>query len=210
MGRDRRRRAARTGAEEQRGDGRGGARRVDGRTRPGRPATSAGAASSCPGYLADLVVLDRDPFAIPAEELPGGAGRRDDGRRPLDAQRPPPLVDEGRRHATGCRSRSTSRRDDRVVLPVGSTEQHAYLSLAHRLDPGRAGRGRGGRAARRARAAGDAVRDRARVRGVSRARCRSGRRHSSRSSRRCSDTLYAARASGASWSSTATAETAGT
>jgi hypothetical protein len=24
-----------------------------------------------PGYLADLVVLDRDPFAIPSEELPG-------------------------------------------------------------------------------------------------------------------------------------------
>ncbi len=41
-------------------------------------------------------------------------------------------------------------RDDRAVLPIGSTEQHAYLSLARRCDPGRAGRSRGGRAARRA------------------------------------------------------------
>ena len=40
-----------------------------------------------PGYLADLVVLDRDPFAIEPERAAGGPGRRDDGRRPLDAQR---------------------------------------------------------------------------------------------------------------------------
>ena len=39
-----------------------------------------------PGYLADLVVLDRDPLTIPPEELPEVAGRGDDGRRPVDAQ----------------------------------------------------------------------------------------------------------------------------
>ena len=39
-----------------------------------------------PGRLADLVVLDRDPFACEPAELRRGAGRRDDGRRPLGAQ----------------------------------------------------------------------------------------------------------------------------
>ena len=41
-----------------------------------------------PGYLADLVVLDRDPVACEPEELRELAGRRDDGRRPLGAQPP--------------------------------------------------------------------------------------------------------------------------
>ena len=44
------------------------------------------AGSCCPGYLADLVVLDRDPVTVPAGRAPDGAGRRDDGRRPLGAQ----------------------------------------------------------------------------------------------------------------------------
>ena len=39
-----------------------------------------------PGYLADLVVLDRDPVTCEPEELRELAGRRDDGRRPLGAQ----------------------------------------------------------------------------------------------------------------------------
>ena len=39
-----------------------------------------------PGFLADLVVLDRDPVAVPPDELAEVAGRRDDGRRPLGAQ----------------------------------------------------------------------------------------------------------------------------
>ena len=39
-----------------------------------------------PGYLADLVVLDRDPFAIPPGGAAGSAGGGDDGRRPLDPQ----------------------------------------------------------------------------------------------------------------------------
>ena len=39
-----------------------------------------------PGRYADLVVLDRDPFACEPEELREVAGRGDDARRPLDAQ----------------------------------------------------------------------------------------------------------------------------
>ena len=39
-----------------------------------------------PGYLADLVVLSRDPLECPPDELRDGRGRRDDGRRPLGAQ----------------------------------------------------------------------------------------------------------------------------
>ena len=39
-----------------------------------------------PGYLADLVVLDRDPFEVRAGGAAGRAGRRDDGRRALGAQ----------------------------------------------------------------------------------------------------------------------------
>ena len=39
-----------------------------------------------PGYLADLVVLSRDPLAVPAGRARDGRGRRDDGRRPLGAQ----------------------------------------------------------------------------------------------------------------------------
>ena len=38
-----------------------------------------------PGYLADLVVLDRDPVDLPARGASGGARRGDDGRRPLAA-----------------------------------------------------------------------------------------------------------------------------
>ena len=57
--------------------------------------------------------------------------------------------------------------DDRIVLPVGSTEQHAYLSLETRQHPRRAGVRRSGRAARRAGAAGGPVR-RDRLHGVSR------------------------------------------
>ena len=37
--------------------------------RPGSKEPSAGAAASLPGQLADLVVLDRDPFECPPEEL---------------------------------------------------------------------------------------------------------------------------------------------
>ncbi len=51
------------------GDRRAGARGDNGRTRRGSQATSAAAAGSLPGYLADLVVLDRDPLACPPEEL---------------------------------------------------------------------------------------------------------------------------------------------
>ena len=40
-----------------------------------------------PGYLADLVVLDRDPVAIPVDELTERPGRRDHGRRPLGPRR---------------------------------------------------------------------------------------------------------------------------
>ena len=40
-----------------------------------------------PGYLADLVVLSRDPLACPARRARDGRGRRDDGRRALGAQR---------------------------------------------------------------------------------------------------------------------------
>ena len=39
-----------------------------------------------PGRYADLVVLDRDPFALRARGAARGAGRRDDARRPLDPQ----------------------------------------------------------------------------------------------------------------------------
>ena len=51
--------AARGGA-----DGRGGAARDDRRRRRGSRATSARAGSSLPGFLADLVVLSRDPLAV--------------------------------------------------------------------------------------------------------------------------------------------------
>ena len=43
------------------------------------------------------------------------------------------------------------KRDDRAVLPLGSTEQHAYLSLATDRSARRARRGRGRGAARRSR-----------------------------------------------------------
>ena len=39
-----------------------------------------------PGYLADLVVLDRDPYELEPEQLAGGQRRRDDARRALDTQ----------------------------------------------------------------------------------------------------------------------------
>ena len=39
-----------------------------------------------PGYLADLVVLTRDPLECPEDELESVRGRGDDGRRPLGAQ----------------------------------------------------------------------------------------------------------------------------
>ena len=39
-----------------------------------------------PGYLADLVVLDRDPLETPARGARRDPGRRHDGRRPLGAQ----------------------------------------------------------------------------------------------------------------------------
>ena len=52
------------------GHGRAGDRGDDPHARPGSPATSGGAAKLLPGYLADLVVLDRDPLAIGPEELP--------------------------------------------------------------------------------------------------------------------------------------------
>ena len=52
------------------GHGRAGARGDDPRAGLARAARSAGAGSCSPGYLADLVVLDRDPLAIPPEELP--------------------------------------------------------------------------------------------------------------------------------------------
>ena len=39
-----------------------------------------------PGYYADLVVLDRDPFELPVDELPSVEVRGDDGRRPVGAQ----------------------------------------------------------------------------------------------------------------------------
>ena len=48
--------------------------------RPGSPTTNACAGRSSPAGYADLVVLDRDPFALEPEELPRGAGRGDDGR----------------------------------------------------------------------------------------------------------------------------------
>ena len=41
-----------------------------------------------PGRLADLVVLDRDPFACEPGELRDVRDRRDDGRRSLGAQPP--------------------------------------------------------------------------------------------------------------------------
>ena len=68
------------------GHGRAGARGDDPRPGLARARRAHAAGSSCPGYLADLVVLDRDPLAIEPEELPEVAGRRDDGRRPLDPQ----------------------------------------------------------------------------------------------------------------------------
>ncbi len=46
-----------------------GARRDDDGAGLARTATSTGAESSCPGYLADLVVLDRDPLECAPEEL---------------------------------------------------------------------------------------------------------------------------------------------
>ena len=49
-------------------------------------ATSAGAGKLIPGFLADLVVLDRDPLTCEPEELPEVRGRRDDARRRVDAQ----------------------------------------------------------------------------------------------------------------------------
>ena len=52
------------------GDGRGGARARRPSRRPGRPYDERRRGKLLPGYLADLVVLDRDPLAIPAEELP--------------------------------------------------------------------------------------------------------------------------------------------
>ena len=87
--------------------------------------------------------------------------------------------------------------DDRVVLPVGSTEQHAYLSLGTDSILAERVVGRGGRAARRARAAGDAVRDRARLRRVPGHGVAPARRRSSRCLPRCS-TRSTARASAAS------------
>ena len=78
---------------------------------PGSPATSGAAASSLPGFLADLVVLDRDPLDDPARGTTRGSGRRDDARRPLGAQ-PATL---GLTRATAarrarCRALSRSRR----------------------------------------------------------------------------------------------------
>ena len=59
------------------------------------------------------------------------------------------------------------RGDDRIVLPLGSTEQHALPVAGRRRDPVRAGVAGGGRAAGRAGAAGAAVRPDAVLRGVS-------------------------------------------
>ena len=55
--------------------------------RPGSRTTSTGAASSFPGYLADLVVLDRDPVDRPARGAGRGEGRGDDARRTLGFRR---------------------------------------------------------------------------------------------------------------------------
>ena len=60
------------------------------------------------------------------------------------------------------------RHDDRAVLPLGSTEQHAGLSLADRCHPRRARRGGGGRTARRAGVSRPAVRPLALFPGLSR------------------------------------------
>ena len=78
-----------------------------------------------PGYLADLVVLDRDPVDMPAGGARGGAGRGTMvGGRWLTTRRP---------GSSACASRSTELDagrglpracDDRVVLPIASTEQH--------------------------------------------------------------------------------------
>ena len=53
-----------------------------------------------PGYLADLVVLDRDPVAIPVDELPDVAGRRDHGRRPLGPRRSAVGLGRGGNHVS--------------------------------------------------------------------------------------------------------------
>ena len=68
LGRDRRRRAAAL-ARGPAGDGRGGA--VASTVAPAwQTYDERRRGKLLPGYLADLVVLDRDPLAIPAEELP--------------------------------------------------------------------------------------------------------------------------------------------
>ena len=98
------------------------------------------------------------------------------------------------------------RRDDRIVLPLGSTEQHAYLSLAtDNILAERVSVDAGG-AARRAGAPGAAVRDHAALRRLPGQSRRCASRPSSRSSPTCS-TRSRARASAGSCSSTATAGT---
>ena len=126
VGRDRRGRPAALARGPAR-DGRGGPRRVDGRARRGRPATSAGAGSSCPATSP----ISSSSTATRSRSRRRSSPRCRSSRRWSAAAGPTTRRrgNEALRPATGCRSRSTSAREDRIVLPVGSTEQHAYLSL---------------------------------------------------------------------------------
>ena len=77
----------------------------------------------------------RVPCGIAEGDLPAGlqlaaAAGEDDAAALGRRLRTRGCRDEGRRTATGCSSRSTCEHDDRIVLPLGSVEQHAYLSLA--------------------------------------------------------------------------------
>src|SRR5204863_1636482 len=67
------------------------------------------------------------PCHLPVRGAARGAGGRDDGRRPLVAQ-PPALVKIS--DLNWMQVEEYLERDDRIVLPIGSTEQHGYLSLA--------------------------------------------------------------------------------
>ena len=82
-----------------------------------------------PGFLADLVVLDRDPVAISARRAPRGAGRRDDGRRPLGA----PATALGlRRGETGVQSRDAPGRRRARSRPRRGRGRVRRLGREHR------------------------------------------------------------------------------
>ena len=131
VGGDRRRRPAHARrpagvAPRAGGHRRGGARCRRASTRRGSRATSGAAAGCCPGYLADLVVLDRDPFAIEPERAARrcGSSRRWSAAAGCTTRRP---GTEGAARRPGA-DRTRIRRATRLV-------QRAHRDASSRLCP---------------------------------------------------------------------------